>query len=321
MASLLLAASQSLIGQNPFDTRAGGGQPAERSSQIYRGNAPAFILEWSNRLQSGIAALSGAVRDRADLLAAGGAFLLAILFGIVHIAGPGHGKAFALSYFASRKARIRHAVAYSAVVNVVDSLSAFVVVFLGYVILRFTLPTFRGDAPRILQIISYAVIIAFGVGQLVHALSHHLGHREHGHGDGDARPGDGNARPGDDHDGHRHDDARHDHRDASASQPNRLAKPWMLGLSVGLVPCPVSTVLLVYGLANDVLGLMAVLVLGVSIGGFLTMLAISTAVVVGRSALISRMTDGAAGSAAVVLEYGSSVAIVAIGLLLLIAIL
>lgn len=95
----------------------------------------------------------------------------------------------------------------------------------------------------------------------------------------------------------------------------------MLGLSVGLVPCPVSTVLLVYGLANDVLGLMAVLVVGVSIGGFLTMLAISSAVVVGRSALISRMTDGTAGTAAVVLEYGSAVAIVAIGLLLLFAML
>ena len=305
-AALLLVASQSVIAQNPFDTRAGGGQPAERSSQIYRGNAPAFILEWSNRLQSGIAALSGAVRDRADLLAAGGAFLLAVLFGIVHIAGPGHGKAFALSYFALRKARIRHAVAYSAVVNVVDSLSAFAVVFLGYVILRVTLPTFRGDAPRILQIISYGVIVAFGVGQLVHALSHHLRHRGHDHGDGHGHAAD------------RHDADGHDE---SAAQPNRLAKPWMLGLSVGLVPCPVSTVLLVYGLANDVLGLMAVLVVGVSIGGFLTMLAISSAVVVGRSALISRMTDGAAGTAAVVLEYGSAVAIVAIGLLLLVAML
>ena len=36
---------------------------------------------------------------------------------------------------------------------------------------------------------------------------------------------------------------------------------------------------------------------------------------------ISRMTDGAAGTAAVVLEYGSAVAIVAIGLLLLVAML
>ncbi|MFW5786153.1 MAG: hypothetical protein ACOCYC_02820 [bacterium] len=95
--------------------------------------------------------------------------------------------------------------------------------------------------------------------------------------------------------------------------------PWLLALSVGLIPCPVSTVLLVYGIANGVLPLMVLMVIGVSLGGFLTMSAISVAVILGRAQLLLRLHGKAAHRLSAVLEFTASGFIIVVGAILLIA--
>ena len=96
-------------------------------------------------------------------------------------------------------------------------------------------------------------------------------------------------------------------------------KPWMLAVTVGLVPCPVSTILLVYGVVNDVLGLMILMVVGVSVGGFLTMSGITLAVIAGRRGVMSKLSSGAIARATVALEFVSSGLIICFGLLLLLS--
>ncbi|MFW6260964.1 MAG: hypothetical protein ACOC6J_05205 [Spirochaetota bacterium] len=161
-AVLLLSGPALVFGQNPLRGGASGGEQA----QLYDGPVPRFIVEWSRTLQQSIASLSRRVLD-GEWVAAVTAFLLSIVFGVVHIAGPGHGKVFAVSYFAGRDARPRDGLAYSAVVNAVDSLSALLVVMVGYVALRAVLPDAREQAPRILQLVSYALIVVFGVAHLI----------------------------------------------------------------------------------------------------------------------------------------------------------
>lgn len=265
--------------QNPF-TANRETEPAEQ--EVYTGSAPQFLRDWSRTLQARIAGLSREVSG-GRWSAAIPAFLLSVLFGIVHIAGPGHGKVFAVSYFSGRPAKPRDGVLYSAVVNLVDSLSAFLLVLLGYVLLRAILPSFRTDGPRILEIVSYSVIVVFGIAHLV---SHLRSNHHHAAGEGESRP----ARP-----------------------------PWLLALSVGLVPCPVSTILLVYGIANDALFLMIVMVIGVSTGGFLVMSAIAIGVITGREKLLDRMHGERGERVAMVLEFLASGAIISVGVVLLIA--
>lgn len=251
------------------------------SAEIYGGDVPRVIREWSRELQTTIAALSRRVRD-GDVLAAGFAFLAAIVFGMVHIAGPGHGKVFAISYFSGRDARPRDGLLYSAIVNAIDSLSALVLVLLGYVLLRAVVPGFRETGPRVLELVSYSVIVIFGVAHLI-----------------------GHLRP------HSHDDA--------AQERSRSRPPWVLALSVGLVPCPVSTILLVYGIANGVLPFMGLMVVGVSIGGFVVMAGLSVAVIAGRSRLLDRLHGRAALRVGTALELVASGAIIVVGVLLLLA--
>lgn len=282
---LALSVSQAVLAQNPLREAGPPDQP-----QLYDGPVPRFIVEWSRTLQRSIASLSRRVLSgewTAGLLAFG----LSIVFGIVHIAGPGHGKVFAVSYFGGRAARPRDGVAYSAVVNAVDSLSAFVLVMVAYVALRAVLPDAREQAPRILQLVSYALIVVFG---LAHLVSHLRGGHAH------------------DHDAAMPDDP--------PDRPPRRTPPWMLALSVGLVPCPVSTILLVYGVANDVVLLMLLMVVGVSIGGFLTMSVISIAVITGRARLLAAVRGRAAARVTTVLEYLASAAIIGVGAILLLSV-
>ena len=313
VAAVLLVSVPALVfAQNPL--RGGGSEQA----QLYDGPVPRFIVEWSRALQQAIASLSRRVLD-GEWIAAVSAFLLSIVFGVVHIAGPGHGKVFAVSYFAGRDARPRDGLAYSAVVNAVDSLSAALVVMVGYVALRAVLPEARDQAPRILQLVSYALIVVFGVAHLV---GHLRGSHEHGDADGHGHsrePALLGASAGDD--GAATVRGVATERGAATDRGVRRRPPWLLAVSVGLVPCPVSTILLVYGVANDVLLLMLLMVVGVSVGGFLTMSVIAIAVITGRSTLLRAVRGPTAARAATILEYSASGAIIALGAVLLLSVL
>lgn len=286
-AAFVLLVALPALAQNPF---LGESQPD--SPEIYARGVPEVIRDWSRSLQSGIADLARRVRD-GNLAAGVTAFGLAILFGIVHIAGPGHGKVFAVSFFSGRDARPREGLAYSAIVNVIDSVAAFALVMLGYVILRTVIPSFRSEGPRILQLVAYGLIVVFGV---AHLISHLRPHRRH---DEERVEADGS-----------HGDVKRTNR-----------PPWMLAVSVGLVPCPVSTILLVYGIANDVLPFMILMVIGVSLGGFVTMSAISLAVIAGRSRLLAVLHDGAARWVPSLLEYLASGLIIVLGIVLFVGVL
>lgn len=296
-----------VFAQNPVHRN-----PSTNETEIYSGPVPQFIRAWSRSLQTGIARLSRRVVD-GEWIAALGAFVLAVVFGVVHIAGPGHGKVFAVSYFSARDARLRDGLLYSGIVNVIDSISAFLVVILGYIVLRAALPEFRTEGPRILELVSYGLIALFGV---LHLLSHL---RSHGHHAAHDRP---DHKHGDAHrsEGHNHEAASTSHAPAPAAPVRPGSRPpWMLALSVGLVPCPVSTILLVYGVVNGVLPLMVLMVVGVSAGGFITMSAISSAVILGRSRLLERLRGRTARRVSVSLEFAASGVIIGLGAVMFLA--
>ena len=269
---ILITTASTLFAQNPFFD---GGRTDEDRGLVQR--SPLFARNLARTLQQNIGELSRRV-SRGEWSAAFTAFLLAVLFGIVHIAGPGHGKVFAISYFSSRDAKLREGFLFSAVVNVVDSLSAFAIVMVGYVILRAVSPNFRTDGPRILELVSYSAIVLFGV---FHLVSHARSHRHH----------------------------------ETESRTDSSTTPWVLAASIGLVPCPVDTILLVYGIANNVLPFMLFMIVGVSLGGFLTMSLISAAVITGRTGIMAKLRTKAASAVSTVLELTASATIIAFGVI------
>ncbi|WGK68952.1 hypothetical protein P0082_10765 [Candidatus Haliotispira prima] len=189
--------------------------------------------------------------------------LLSIAFGFLHIAGPGHGKVFTISYFMSRKSSLKEGLWLSALINLVDSLSAGMVVFLTYGLLKLTFSQSQW-VEAIVAIFSYSIIVFWG---LWHLLSHFF----KGHGCGHS---------------HSHNHGPHNHKPPGSAGEGKPKRPaWYFALGIGLMPCPISTTLLVFGLLNQMLGVAIFLVFGVSLGGMVAMTMLSFAVIGGKKGI------------------------------------
>ncbi len=186
---------------------------------------------WLLGLQRDVYGLLGSriqsMNDSTD--AAVGAIAFALALGAVHAMTPGHGKAVIFSYFLGANARPLNGVAMAGKVAAMHVLSAVALVALfGSAASMFGRPA---GVAKWLQIGSYAIIVVIGVWLLLRALRA-------------ARRGGTAAAP------HRHGLSR-----------------GLLPFAIGLLPCPMTMLILTYALANASLaaGLVLVGFLGVGI--------------------------------------------------------
>lgn len=233
---------------------------------------PSFLKDWGFALQDALMNTAGAVEG--NLINGLAAFALAVVFGIVHIIGPGHGKLFTIGYFGSRRASLGEGLGLSALVNILDSLSALFVVGTAYGILSVSLQAAGAGADRITRMVAYGAVALLG-------FSHLLSHLRHHH-----------------------------------QSPGKGMKPWMLALSVGLIPCPVSSALLAWGIVNDALAFALLLVLGVSCGGMLAMTVFSFALIGGKTGLTHLLEKRGLSRALHIIEIGFMVLLVVSGVFL-----
>jgi nickel/cobalt exporter len=297
-----------LFSQNPFIQAPSNApilNPAPEGDSFLR-----WIQETSDTFQQSIAEYARKMQTEHwsyGLLA----FLIAILFGIVHVAGPGHGKVFTITYFTSRNAKLREGILMSILINIVDSFSAFLVVGIGYFIINASIAQFTNNTSQILQIVSYGIIlilsIIHGISHLRHDHSHH-GHSHHDHDHANAQPHDHK------HD-HSHDDHDH-HSDKITTDVKKKPKlkSWQLAASIGLIPCPVSTILLTYGIANNIFGFSIFLVIGVSLGGMITLSALALAIISGKKGLLALLKGDKATKVMEIFEWLSMGALTIIAL-------
>ena len=235
--------------------------------------------------------------------------VLAIVFGFLHVIGPGHGKTFTVSYFMTQNASLKQGLWLSALINIVDSVSAALVVFLTYKILSLTFSqSFWVES--IVSVISYSIIVIWGV---LHLVSHLRGsHNCCGHGHSHVH----NHAQETGHD-HQHHKKLHAERDQETqTSENTPNSSWFLALGVGLIPCPVCSVMLMFGLLNQILGITVFLVVGVSIGGMIAMTLLSFAVIGSKkgaeSLVINALRLGGAQSAGKVAKLSAGVEIAAL---------
>ncbi|MCG8553474.1 MAG: hypothetical protein MI799_23970 [Desulfobacterales bacterium] len=87
----------------------------------------------------------------------------AFAYGVVHSAGPGHGKALALSYIVSIKPGLPRALAFGNLLAVSHGLSGAALVFCVKYLLDTSMSGALGSVTRITQITSYSLIIVLGL--------------------------------------------------------------------------------------------------------------------------------------------------------------
>src|ERR1700686_5369974 len=167
--------------------------------------------------------MSGTIRAaKADGSAAYTLMGISFLYGIFHAAGPGHGKAVISSYLVANNETWRRGVVLSFASALLQAVVAIAIVGIAAVLLNATAKT-MGNAVRVIEIVSYALIVLIGLRLLWvkgRALWHLLrpgAHDHHGHAH-DHHHGHGHAH---DH-GHDH---HHDDEEEEASAGGHAQAP------------------------------------------------------------------------------------------------
>lgn len=207
--------------------------------------------------------MSGTIRAaKADGSAAWTLLGISFAYGVFHAAGPGHGKAVISSYLVANDETWRRGIALSFASAILQAFTAIAIVGVAAVLLGATAKA-MGDTVRVIEIVSYALIILIGLrllwvkgGALLkllrpqahdhhahahhdHAHHHHPGHdhahdhdHDHAHAHAHAHDHDHGAHHDHGH-SHSHDHADHHHHDhgeeasawghAHAPEPSELA--------------------------------------------------------------------------------------------------
>jgi nickel/cobalt transporter (NicO) family protein len=215
--------------------------------------------------------------------------LVAFVYGVIHVLGPGHGKFVVMSYFLSREARWWRGLVMGLQIAVTHVASALVLMAMADVTARVALGG-SGDGLRSVKLVSYGVTSLIGLGILVSAVRR--------------------ARQG-----------RHlDTIDACCHQHGG-AQQGIASVAVGLLPCTGAALIMLYAMANDILWAGIAMVSAIAVGMTVTMTTLGIAGMSARAALLRRWREHpqGRGRATVVIECASALVILGVSLALLAA--
>jgi len=221
----------------------------------------------------------------------------AFLYGAVHAIGPGHGKMVVASFFVGREAKIWRGVAMGLQIAVTHVAAAVILVWLVDISFRH----FIGGSPAEsvwIRMVSFGLIALIGLYMLFraarnavraarHGIEHLHSHDHHHHGDGH------------DH-GHSHD----------------LKQQGLLALIAGSVPCTGAILVMLFALANDIVGTGVILVIAISAGMAITMSAFGVVSILFRRFVMNMLESDSNGAAitASIFEHLGALLILFVGL-------
>jgi nickel/cobalt exporter len=259
-------------------------------------------------------ALVQAVRGARAEGAAIGLLTLSFLYGVFHAAGPGHGKAVISSYLLADGSTYRRGLALTAAASLLQAFTAIAIVGVAAIILGATARA-MDQTVRVLEIGSYALIIAFGlylVGQKGRLLvaAWRGGARYHAH---DHRHGHAHRAHGPD-DGHTHGPDPADLKGKGWRRRGLTAV-----LAVGARPCSGAILVLVFALSQGIFWIGVLSTFVMAVGTAITVAAIASLALLARGvARRFAARPGGAGLAAFhALEVFGALLIVAFGVLLI----
>ncbi len=184
--------------------------------------------------------------------------MISFLYGVLHAAGPGHGKAVISSYVLANEETVRRGIALSFLAALFQAISAIVFVGILAIMLNQTSMQMR-KTEALVETLSWGLVAAVGAWLLYRQFratwpsanpvsAGHQHHRDHAH---------------DDH--ARHDHGRHEHGQGCACGHSHMPAPkdlqgawsWRkalpLAMSVGIRPCTGALLLLIFAMSQGLL--------------------------------------------------------------------
>ena len=227
-----------------------------------------------------------AVRDTGSGAAFVTILALAFFYGVLHAAGPGHGKSIVAAYFVANEARWTSGVIMGGVISLLQGLTAIIVVFLLSLVLKTSQMAVENNGAMV-EFISYGLVVLIGLVLFYRAATG----KGHSHGHGPFGHDHGHAHQGHEHHGHEHHDCGHDHGHHHAPARPGISFRRILTLAAGVAPCASAIIIMLFALANGALLVGTIAVLSLSLGMGLTVSAIGVLSILARG-LMKRFAGG-----------------------------
>lgn len=282
----LLASWTSLVwAHNPFTSKPETQHKAPEP--LFKSQIFVKIILWQHKLKQKMSDLIRVAQSEGRIKPLIVLIGLAFLYGVIHAAGPGHGKVFAMTYVLSHRASILGGVLFGICFALIHALSGAVgVLGLRYIIQRSVSETLA-SVTTITQIISFGLIALLGLGILL----------KHGYTFLSTSVSEKGTEP------------------IKATRKGVL--PW--AVAVGLVPCPAVVMVMLFCLSMDVMILGLLLTVCISIGMATTISFVVIAIVMGKTGIMSIISKSHVVRVEGIIGVLSGGAIVAFGTLFLIS--
>ena len=243
--------------QNPFASKDSPQKVSPLPIQSYPFLAK--ISVWQQQLNQKMADLTRRVRETKSPGPLLFLIVISFVYGVLHAAGPGHGKTVAMSYMVSRDSDIRGCILLGSVIALFHGLSGIILVFIVHFVLQSAVMGSLESVTRTTQIVSYSLISLVGMFLLVKNFYSCCRRTE---------PGVSNH---------------------SGSVGEKRRGPLATALIVGMIPCPGVVLIMLFAMSLHMLWLGLLLAVIMIIGMAVTISAVVTAGVTGKNMLLSAL--------------------------------
>ena len=217
--------------------------------------------------------------------------MAAFAYGVIHAAGPGHGKAIALSYVLSQQATYLPGLIFSSFIALFHGISGIIFVLFIRFVLDTTIMGNLEKVTHITQIISYSIIICLGLAIFISSICKLIKNKDKS-------------------------------RDANKKKRQNI-NPVLSAFVVGCIPCPGVVMVMLFALSMNLTGLGIILGLTISIGMAFTISIIILIAISGK--VISLNMVKKQGALVISVEYWVKIfagfALMLLGILFLVSIL
>ncbi len=248
------------------------------------------LAQIQQHLSGKLSGLMKEVKDTGNYLSMLPLILIAFIYGTIHAAGPGHGKAVATSFLVSRGRKIQDGFFIGSLIALLHGLSGITLVLFLKLILKKSVMSPLTDITHTTKIISYSLIL--GIGILLTLKSLYSWYLNMG-----------------------------TKRDQYLGKPSeRPAGSLSMALIVGLIPCPGTVIIMLFALSIDMIVAGVILAVSQTLGMAVTISIIGMIVVALKKQTLDTLDykrRNIADTIERIIETSASAAIIAIGALFL----